>query len=194
MTMARVVPLLLAALAACLLSLAPCVGQQPAPKLVLLNVSKGQIPPDTGMDDKTKMEIVDNFKDLGGGKALKVPFAPGDSFGSKGSGDTNWKRFAVLRFDAFNPGKDAVALELNVLHARTTSFQTRAQQPIKLKPGKNEVKIGIDELVNVNGSAPDLSRVTKWYINDTAAKRRMSPFAPFVRETTCCCCWVRLAR
>jgi hypothetical protein len=42
--------------------------------------------------------------------------------------------------------------------------------PIKLKPGKNEVKIGIDELANVNGSAPDLAHVTKWYINDTEGK------------------------
>jgi hypothetical protein len=170
--MTRSVPLLLtAALAACLLLVpAPTPGQPPAQKLILLNVSKGQIPPDTGQDDKTKMEIVDNFKDLGGGKALKVPFAPGDSFGSKGGGSTNWKRFAVLRFDAFNLSKDPVTLELNVAHARTTSFQTRATQPIKLKPGKNEVKIGIDELTNTNGSAPDLSRVTKWYINDTTGK------------------------
>jgi hypothetical protein len=170
--MTRSVPLLLtAALAACLL-LAPSPGQGQATgqKLYLVNVSKGQIPPDTGQDDKTKMEIVDNFKDLGGGKALKVPFHPGDSFGSRGGGSANWKRFAVLRFDAFNPAKEPVALELVVVHARSTSYQTRAVQPIKLQPGKNEVKIGIDELANVNGSTPDLAHVTKWYINDTAGK------------------------
>jgi hypothetical protein len=169
--MARSVPLLLAALGACLLlALVPSSAQTPPQKLFLVNVSKGQIPPDTGQDDKTKMEIVDNFKDLGSGKALKVPFAPGDSFGSRGGGNTNWKRYALLRFDAFNPAKDPVNLELTVVHARSTSYQTRAVQLIKLKPGKNEVKIGIDELSNVNGSAPDLARVTKWYINDTASK------------------------
>jgi hypothetical protein len=42
--------------------------------------------------------------------------------------------------------------------------------PIKLKPGKNEVKIGMDELANVNGSAPDLAHVTRWYINDAGGK------------------------
>src|SRR5215472_4449725 len=111
--MARCLPLLLLlVLVGCLVLLpAPTAGQVPAEKMYLVNVSQGQIPPDTGLDDKTRMEIVDNFKDLGGGKALKVPFAPGDSFGSRGGGSTNWKRFAVLRFDAFNPSKDPVALE-----------------------------------------------------------------------------------
>jgi hypothetical protein len=42
--------------------------------------------------------------------------------------------------------------------------------PIKLKPGKNEVKIGIDEMTNVNGSAPNLAKVVKWYINDAGQK------------------------
>ena len=37
--------------------------------------------------------------------------------------------------------------------------------PFALSPGKNELKIGIDELANVNGSAPDLSAVGKWYFS-----------------------------
>ena len=32
------------------------------------------------------------------------------------------------------------------------------------------MKIGIDEMANVNGSAPDLSKSRKWYINDPASK------------------------
>src|SRR5262249_29693630 len=64
----------------------------------------------------------------------------------------------------FNPGKEVVSLTFNVLHARTTSFQTRVVHPLKIKPGKNEVSIGIDELTNVNGSAPALNRVRRWFI------------------------------
>jgi hypothetical protein len=142
---------------------------QDSSKTVLLNVRAGQVPPDTGMEDKTKPMIVDDVKDLGG-KALKVVFAPGDSFGSRPGPGQDWKKHAFLRFDAVNPGTDPIALELTVLHARSSNYQTRVVVPIKLKPGKNEVKIGIDEMVNVNGSAPDLSKVTKWYIADAANK------------------------
>ncbi len=52
---------------------------------------------------------------------------------------------------------------LTVKHKRTTTYQTRVDFPFALNPGKNELKIGIDELANVNGSAPDLSAVGKWY-------------------------------
>ncbi len=38
--------------------------------------------------------------------------------------------------------------------------------PIRLKPGKNEVKLGIDAMTNVNGSAPDLANVIRWFILD----------------------------
>ena len=67
-------------LAAAVFLSAPPAQEKPPPKSYLLNVGQGQVPPDTGMDDKTRMEIVDNVPELGG-KALKVPFAPGDSFG-----------------------------------------------------------------------------------------------------------------
>jgi hypothetical protein len=145
-------------------------AQPPAQKLVLLNVSKGQLPSDTGMDDKTIPVIVEDIAELPG-KVMKVPFAKGDSFGGKvGFSAKNWKRYAVLRFDVFNPSKDTVTLELAVAHARSTNFHTRVAHPIKLKPGKNEVRIGIDELTNENGSAPDMANVTRWYLNDSPGK------------------------
>src|SRR5262249_32092043 len=161
--------LFLAAAACLALGWALAGGQESSSKTILLHVSKGQVPPDTGMDGKTTPEIVDNVKEMPG-KVLKVAFAAGDSFGSKTSAGKDWKRFAHFRFNAFNPAKTDVALELVVLHARSTSFQTRVVVPIKLKPGKNEVKIGIDEMTNVNGSAPNLAKVVKWYINDAGQK------------------------
>jgi hypothetical protein len=127
----------------------------------LLNVSQGQIPNDTGSDGATTMTIKE-CKELGG-KALKVVFAKGDSFGDRQARVANWKQFISLQFNAFNPSQQKVALTLAVKHNRTTSYQTRADYPFSLNPGKNEVKIGIDELTNVNGSAPELSAVGKWY-------------------------------
>src|SRR6266404_1733346 len=157
--------MLAAALGGCLtLALAASSGQDSAGKVILLNVSQGQLPGDTGLDDKTFPEIVANVSELGG-KGLKIAFAAGDSFGSKTGTNKNWKRFALLRFDAVNTSKADVKLELVVVHARSTSYQTRVAMPIKLKPGKNEVKVGIDEMTNVNGSAPNLADVVKWYIS-----------------------------
>jgi hypothetical protein len=145
-------------------------GQDATQKTILLNVSNGQVPADTGLDDKTKPEIVDDFKELGGGKALKVAFYAGDSFGGKVGSKRDWKSFATFRFDAFNPSHDTVTLGLSIIHGRSVSVATRVVQPIKLKPGKNEVKIGIDELTNTNGSTPDLAKVVRWYILDLENK------------------------
>jgi hypothetical protein len=164
-------PLLAPATTVCLtLALTSYSGDASPDRMILLNVGKGQLPSDTGLDDKTKPEIVDNFKELGGSKALKVPFTPGDSFGGRVGLNKDWKRFARFRFDAFNPAPNPVGLELMVLHSRSTSFQTRVVMPIKLKAGKNEVAIGIDEMVNVNGSAPNLANVTRWHILDAEKK------------------------
>jgi hypothetical protein len=144
-----------------LLATACPANQAAARQEALLNVGQGQIPNDTGSDGATAMTI-EECKELGG-KALKVVFAKGDSFGDRQARVKNWKQFVSLQFKAFNPSQQKVPLTLTVRHNRTTSFQTRVDFPFALNPGKNEVKIGIDELLNVNGSAPDLSAVGKWY-------------------------------
>ncbi len=136
--------------------------QAAARQEALLNVSGGQVPNDTGSDGGTKMTIED-CPQLGG-QALKVVFASGDSFGDRQAKVSNWKPFVALQFEAFNPAAGNVRLVLTVKHRRTTSFATRVDMPVVLKPGKNAVKIGIDELLNVNGTAPDLSAVGKWYL------------------------------
>ncbi len=126
-----------AVLAGCLAFVtAPSAADAPAEKGFLLNVGKGQLPPDTGQDDKTTPKIVEDFQGLGGGKALEVRFAPGDSFGARAGSSKDWKRFTALRFDAYNPSEKPVSLELTVVHARSTSFQTRVVVPIRLKPGR----------------------------------------------------------
>ena len=136
----------------------------------LLSVTAGQIPDDTGSDGATKMTIEQSAQL--GGKALKVDFAAGDSFGVRSAKVKNWKPYIFLQFDAFNPEQGNVGLQFNVKHKRTTSYQTRVEHPLTLKPGKNSVKVGVDELANVNGSAPDLSDVQRWYINCTDGKVR----------------------
>ncbi len=173
------IPLMLLAVGTLAVGVASSPGQAPAAKAYLLNVGKGQTFTDIGSDDKTKPEPVEE-KELG--KALKVVFFPGDTVGDRTAKVKNWKTFAMLRFNAVNPGKDVVALTLNVFHARTTNYNTRVVVPIKLKPGKNEVSIGIDELANVNGSAPALTDIRKWYLSDEDKKGPTLYFGDFWLE------------
>jgi hypothetical protein len=144
------------------------LGQAPPTKAYLLNVGKGQIFNDTGMDDKTKPELVES-KELGG-KAVKVVFFPADSVGDRVAKVTNWKPHSLLRANILNSGKQAVTLTLTVLHARSTNYDTRIVLPVKLDPGRNEVRIDIDSLTNVNGSAPALTSIRRWYFADEQKK------------------------
>jgi hypothetical protein len=150
--------------------LAPAAARAQTPsKTYLLNVGKNQTFNDIASDDKTKPEPVTDVKELGG-RALKVAFDKGDAVGVKSPAVKSWKPFETFRFDAVNPGKTDVKLILTILHARSRDFNTRVHFPITLKPGKNEVKIGLDEFTNVNGTAPALNEVTKFYFADEENK------------------------
>ena len=98
-----------------------------------------------------------------GGKALKVVIASPDSFGDRQARVTDWTGFECLQFDVFNPGRENVPLTLTIKHGRSTSFGTRIDVPVVLTPGKSSIRLPIDRLVNVNGSAPDLTKIRKWY-------------------------------
>ncbi len=154
---------------------------QPAVPLstALLSPSKGQIPNDTGSDGLTKLTI-EKSPELGG-PTLKVVFAAGDSFGDKVARVKNWKPFSRIKFAVMNPG-DPVSLDFNVNHKRTFNYQTRVVYPIKLKTGRNDVSIDLDSLVNVNGSAPDLANVVKWYFNCEAGQSPTLFFSDLMLE------------
>ena len=103
-----------------------------------------------------RVTLIEKRAELGG-PALKVVYHAGDSFGDRQARISNWKDFISLEFDALNPAGENVGVTLTVKHRRSTSYQTRVDVPITLKPGKNSVRIGIDEMLNVNGSTPDLT-------------------------------------
>ncbi|MBN2475140.1 MAG: hypothetical protein JXB62_11065 [Pirellulales bacterium] len=154
-------PIVWVLVVACAFSSAWIATKAHARQVPLLEVSQGQLPNDTASDGLTKLVIVE-YPALGG-RALKVVYYAGDSFGDRQARVSNWKEFITLEFDAFNPAEEDVRVTFTVTHRRTTSYQTRVDVPITLKPGKNSVRTGIDEMVNVNGSTPDLGNVRRWY-------------------------------
>ncbi len=153
-------------------------AQPPAERADLLNFAKGDLPNDTGSDKKT-YSLADQ-PDLG--KCLKVEFPAGDSVGVRLAKVSDWKRYATLEFDAFNPGKEDAKFGFNVAHRRSTGYQTRVEVPFTLKPGKNHVRLGIDEMANVNGSAPDLAHVTRWFIASQSDKPVTAYFGTITLE------------
>ncbi|MFT7641650.1 MAG: hypothetical protein ACI9G1_003401 [Pirellulaceae bacterium] len=133
-------------------------------RVPLLSFSKGQLPNDTALEGQSKLTIEDGPKELAG-KAMKVVFAAGDSFGvSRGGSERNWKPFDAVEFSVLNPSRTNITLSFAVRHRTSTNYQTRVDLPVILKPGKNDVRLGTGEMLNVNGSKPDLTDVIHWYL------------------------------
>jgi hypothetical protein len=174
-------PLILLAAGGLILATEYTSAQTQASKAYLLNVNEGQTFTEIGSADRTKPELVEDFKELGG-MALKVAFYKGDSVGGRVAKVKNWNPFATLRVNVFNPGNDTVKLGLNIFHSRSTNFSTRIEWPVVLKPGKNEVAIAINELKNTGGSAPVLSDIRRWYFADTEGKGPTLYFGDLVLE------------
>jgi len=146
----------------------------------LLAPSKGEVPTDVGSDDMSKVSLVERAEL--GGKALKVVRLAGDSFGDRVAKVTDWKQFVALKFSAFNPGTADLKMALTVKHSRSVSYHTRIEMPFTLKPGKNSFVLGIDEMLNVNGSTPDLKNVTRWHIGLLDGDAREVFFGDIVLE------------
>ena len=148
-------------------------------RVPLLTVSKGQLPNDTALEKQTKLTIEDAPNELGG-KVLKVVYASGDSFGmSRGASEKNWQPFSAIEFSAFNPAAKAVKLSFAVRHGKSTSFRTRVDVPIVLKPGKNDVRLIIDKMLNINGSKPDLADIVHWYLACSPSENPTLYFSDF---------------
>ena len=132
-------------------------SQEKSAKVYLLNVAGGQLPGDTGTEATTF--AVEDHPQLG--KVLKVTLA--NSIGERVTRVKDWTPYAVLAFNVFNAEKANVNVGFNVRHAKTKNYATRIDVPIALKPGKNEVRLGVAGLMNSNGSAADLANVVNWY-------------------------------
>jgi len=134
-------------------------GELVASRTFLLHVTQGQLPTDLGTK-ATKISTAES-KELGG-KALKVELA--DSVGDRITRVADWRSYKRLGFDAFNPGRENVAVAFTVLHKQSTNYATRIDLPVVLKPGMNEVRWKMAEIKNTNGAPADLANIIRWYI------------------------------
>ncbi|MEI8314730.1 MAG: hypothetical protein WCG79_04685 [Verrucomicrobiota bacterium] len=151
----------------CVLGLAWWTPVTQARREMLLDVTHGQQPSDTG-SDKTFFNI-EECKGLGG-PALKVACPAGDSFGDSAAKVTNWRPFTQVELTIFNPSSEPVTLGFNIKHQRSTNYKTRMDIPLRIAPGRNDLKVAISGMANVDGSAPDFEKIVRWYLANTTDK------------------------
>lgn len=144
--------------------------------IALLNVERNQLPGDTGTN--TRWVSLEDHPVLG--RALKASFPPNDSFGDRVPPTlSDWTTYSGLQFDVFNPDKETYVLRLNIVHRKSTNYQTRVDRPIHVRPGRNRVKIPIPLLTNVNGTAADVAGVTRWFVHAEGGKTPTLYFGTF---------------
>lgn len=137
-----------------------------AERLVLLDANAGQPP----SDHTAEVAISeDHAKELGG-KSVKVVFKGGQAFGVGywgAAGPANWQPYGVMRFEAFNPSKDIVALTLSIRDQKP-GYENRCDIPFRLTPGLNKVEIPIQTLTSNAGNQLNKAGITHWYIASEA--------------------------
>lgn len=106
-----------------------------------------------------------------GGRLLKVRFdEAGASFGQSRLREGDFSACEALRFDVWNPSREAVELTLTIRHAGSTNFASRVDATVTLKPGKNAVALPLRQLRNNDKSPPDWTAVRHWYFTAPAGR------------------------
>lgn len=143
------------------LSALPAAAAPPAP---LLDIADSRVPNDTS----GKVELSWNAE-AAGAKALRAVFGEAGSFGETRPKLKDWSRFGALKLDLHNPSDAAMEISLSIKHAGTTGFPTRVEMPLELAPGRHTKTLLLADLKNTNGSAPDLTTVSHWYLTSPKA-------------------------
>ncbi len=155
------------------------LARLPASGEYLLHVSGGVMTNDSG-SGKIKPQMIES-QPLGG-KAMRVAFTPGDSVGVIRPQFNNWKPFTFLRFEIFNPANQPVQVTLTIQQNSLPDLARRIDWDLVLLPGKNAIKIRLADLKNGNGTVPDLTNVTHWYLADLEQKAPTLDFGNFWLE------------
>ena len=134
-------------------------GERRAP---VLEVSKGVMP--DSIPEGVKASL-DERQELGG-VCLKVVLDKATWFADCRARD--WSRFARLKFDVLNPGKDDAKLNVTLKHKGSTTYDNRVDVPLIARPGKSTCEVNLAEARNNDGTKPDLSLVKIWSLDGPA--------------------------
>ncbi len=147
---------------AVLLLFASTVSAAEAKKMLLLNVSGGEMPGDAS----AQVALSEEHPQKPGGVTLKATFA-GSAFGQ--SKNRDWTACRWMKFYAFNPGDKPVAAYLATRDKDTVGWETRGDVSFTIAPGANNVAIDLGALKRNQSPKPmDLSSLTCWYIASDA--------------------------
>ncbi len=141
---------------------APKPAEKKAERLVLLDANTGQPP----SDHTAEVAISDDHAKELGGKSVKVVFKGGQAFGVGywgAAGPANWQPYGLLRFEAFNPSKDIIALCLSIRDQKA-GYENRCDIPFRLTPGLNKTELPIQTLTSNAGNQLNKAAITHWYI------------------------------
>lgn len=158
----------LAAFFSLLLPAAVC-SQPPVDSRPLLDVSAGQLPNDTALEDKSSLRTVPApwNSTL---NVLQVNLAPGDSFGAtRKLVVADWTPFRRLLLAAHNPSPNMIRLSFIIKHSQTRNVATRIELPIELQPGDSTYEWDLTALTNGDGTSPRLDQVQHWYFASSSS-------------------------
>jgi len=131
-------------------------------KATLLNVQNGEMPSDASAKVALVAEHGRNADDI----MLKVTYAGGGAFGQYQPKKKDWTGYRYMKFYAFNPQKEPLALYLAVRDREQPSdWANRADIPFSLAAGPNDIVLDLSQLKrNQSPKKFDPSLITQWFI------------------------------
>lgn len=140
--------------------LMPGLGLAQAPKAVLINVQKGELPNDAS----APVALATEFPEKKDGVSLKATFGKG-SFGQYNPKLKDWTGFRYIRFFAHNPQAEAMKLYVAIRDKDTTNYDTRADLVFALQPGANNIQLDLAALKrNASPQPMDMTSIRQWFI------------------------------
>jgi hypothetical protein len=129
-------------------------------KMVLLDVQRGEMPPDA----IATVALSQEHAQKADGVTLKATF-DGGSFGQSNAKKKDWTGFRFVRLYAFNPQDKPLSLYFATRDKETVNWETRADIAFSLQPGANNVSLDLSTLKRNKSEKPvDMTSVNQWYI------------------------------
>jgi hypothetical protein len=146
-----------------------------AKKMYVVNVDKGEMPNDISGWEVTLSEEYATTK---GGLMLKVSSkGEGGWMGEYNPKRGIWDGYDYFVFNAYNPGKDPVSINLTIKPTPNCTYNDRFDQPIVLRPGKNKVEVPLAGATTNGGGAINWkNKISQWNINGSIKELYIGSF------------------